>query len=111
MLQAMLDGGTVMAVHESNDRSAYRVMGLDRPVELTFTPRADAAHPCVALASMVSKYLREILMVEFNAFWARHVPDLEPTAGYPGDAARFYKAIQRTAAELGVAESRLWRRK
>jgi hypothetical protein len=111
MLQSMLTAGTVLAVQESEERSAYRVVGLDRPVELTFAPRADAEHPCVALASMVSKYLREVLMVEFNRFWQEHVPDLEPTAGYPGDAGRYYQAIKPVAARLGIAESRLWRRK
>jgi hypothetical protein len=55
--------------------------------------------------------LREVLMYEFNGFWQRHVPDLAPTAGYPGDSARFMDAIRETAAKLGIEECRLWRRK
>ncbi len=111
MLQAMLTGGTVMAVHESNERSTYRILGLPGPVELTFEPRAESAHPCVALASMVSKYLREVLMQEFNSFWQGHLPGLAPTAGYPSDAGRFMDAIRPVAVHLGIAETRLWRRK
>jgi len=64
---------------------------VDRQVgvrSLTFQPRADQSYFCVALASMVSKYLRELLMGEFNRFWQEHVPGLRPTAGYPTDAAR-----------------------
>jgi len=60
---------------------------------------------------MCSKYLREVLMLEFNQFWQKHLPDLKPTAGYPGDAARFFEAIRPVAATLGLAESALWRRK
>jgi len=65
----------------------------------------------VALASMVSKYVRELLMREFNAFWQQHVPGLKPTAGYPGDAARFFAAIRPAAVQLGIPEDVLWRRR
>jgi hypothetical protein len=50
-------------------------------------------------------------MGEFNHFWQTHVPGLAPTAGYPGDALRFYEAIAPAAGRLGVPESALWRRK
>ncbi len=111
MVQHAFADGMVLAHEEGRERSIYRVAGGKRPVELTFQPRADAEHFCVALASMVSKYLREVLMREFNAFWQGHVPDLKPTAGYPGDAARFFDAIKPAAQKLGLAESALWRRK
>jgi hypothetical protein len=111
MLQERLSAGMVFAVQESAGRSVYRVLGLDREVRLTFEPRADAGHFCVALASMLSKYVRELLMREFNAFWLQHVPGLEPTAGYPGDSWRFFKAIRGVAKKLGIAKEALWRRK
>jgi hypothetical protein len=111
LLQEAVPDGMVLAEEEGRERSVYRVIGLRRPVRLTFTPRADAGHLCVALASMVSKYLRELLMREFNTFWQRHVPGLKPTAGYPGDATRFFAAIRPAAARLGVPEAALWRRK
>ena len=60
---------------------------------------------------MASKYLREVLMLEFNRFWLEHVPDLRPTAGYPGDSARFFEAIRPVIAKLGLREETLWRRK
>src|SRR5262249_46850027 len=104
MLQERLSDANVFAIEESNLRSVYRVLGLDRDVRLTFEPRADSSHLCVALASMVSKYVRELLMVEFNRFWQRHIPELKPTAGYPGDSRRFFKSIRNVARELGIAE-------
>jgi ribonuclease HII len=110
-LQHALEDGFVMAREEGMARSAYQVHGLGRDVRVTFQPRAEAEHFGVALASMASKYLRELLMREFNAFWQEQVPGLKPTAGYPGDAARFYEAIRPAAHRLGIAEAALWRRR
>jgi hypothetical protein len=111
MLQNALPDGMVVAHEEGLNRSVYSVLGLGQEVRLTFQPRADAEHFCVALASMVSKYLRELLMLEFNRFWQDRVPGLKPTAGYPGDAARFFAAIRPAAERLGIADAVLWRRK
>ncbi len=111
MLQDAVPEGMVLAHHESAARSAYSVAGTKRPVTWTFQPRADAEHFSVALASMVSKYLREVLMGEFNRFWCGQVPGLRPTAGYPGDARRFYDAIRPAAERLGVPEAALWRKR
>jgi ribonuclease HII len=111
MLQHAFPDGMVFAVQEGMARSVYRVHGLDREVRLTFQPRADTEHFCVALASMTSKYLRELLMLEFNRFWQQHVPGLKPTAGYPGDAARFFEAIRQAIAALGLREEAVWRKR
>jgi hypothetical protein len=111
LLQAALPGSMVVAHEEGIERSVYSALGLRCPVRLTIQPRADVEHFCVALASMVSKYLRELLMREFNEFWQHQVPGLKPTAGYPGDAARFLDAIRPTLGRVGVAESAVWRRK
>lgn len=111
LLQHAIPEGVVIAHEESMLRSAYRVLGLSRDVRLVFQPRADAEHFCVALASMVSKYLRELLMLEFNRFWQTHVPGLKPTAGYPGDSARFFADIRPAAERLAISEGTLWRRK
>jgi ribonuclease HII len=110
-VQHALPETMVVARQESLHRSCYQVLGLCRSVSLTFQPRADAEHFCVALASMASKYLRELLMKEFNRFWQEQVPGLKATAGYPTDAARFLGAILPAARRLGIAETALWRRK
>lgn len=111
MIQHALPDGIVFTLQEGLARSAYRVHGLGRAVQLTFQPRADSEHLCVALASMASKYLREVLMLEFNRFWQEHVADLKATAGYPGDAARFFQAIRQAVEKLGLHEDCVWRRK
>ncbi len=111
LLQHALPEGMPVPHQECMARSVYSIRGLERDVRLTFQPRADSEHFCVALASMVSKYLRELLMLEFNHFWRQHVPDLKPTAGYPGDATRFLTAIRPVMERLRIAETAVWRRR
>ncbi len=111
MIHHALPDGIVISERESMACSAYRIHGLERGVRLMFQPRADSEHFCVALASMASKYLREVLMLEFNRFWQEHVPDLKPTAGYPSDAARFLADIRQAIEKLGLRKETLWRRK
>lgn len=111
MLQDALPDGMVVVRQEGALRSHYELLGASRPIQITFQPRADIEHFPVALASMASKYLRELCMLEFNRFWQEHVPGITPTAGYPNDAARFLNAIRPAMQKLGLDEPALWRRK
>ncbi len=111
MLGEAFPGARVRSCEEAMERSVYEVEGTNRPVRVTILPRADVGHFPVALASMVSKYLRESLMREFNAFWHGHQPGIKPTAGYPGDADRFFTEIRPAMAKLGLTERQVWRRK
>jgi ribonuclease HII len=109
ILQQAIPEGFVVVQEEGMERSVYSVLGLKRDLRLVFEPRADGRYFCVALASMVSKYLRELLMLEFNRFWQQHVPGLKPTAGYPKDSHRFFKAIRPAMKRLRLAEQTVWR--
>lgn len=80
-----------------------------RKLELSIVPRADAGDGLVALASIAAKALREAWMAAFNAYWARRVPGLRPTAGYPADASRFRAAIEPICLVRGLDPSRWWR--
>jgi hypothetical protein len=111
MLQHAFPDGWVSAVCESAAESRYRIANLGRDIEVVFRPRADAESVSVALASMLAKYLREVCMIQFNAFWRKHVPELEPTAGYPGDAKRFFYAIRPAMEKLGIPVDAVWRKR
>ena len=76
--------------------------------ELRFQMKAEANFP-VALASLVCKYVRELSMLVFNQFWAKHVSGLKPTAGYPVDAARFRQDIAESQTNLNITDDVLWR--
>ena len=59
---------------------------------------------------MTAKYLRELAMRPFNAFWQRHVPELKATAGYNTDALRFFKDIRvRAEAAQNCGLHVMWR--
>jgi ribonuclease HII len=111
LLQEAFPEARVVAEQESAAESRYRVEHLPRPVTITFRPRADGDSVAVALASMLCKYLREVCMKQFNRFWARHVPGIKPTAGYPLDAKRFYEEIRPAMARLGLTPDQVWRKK
>ncbi|MFO0804183.1 MAG: hypothetical protein U0791_13810 [Gemmataceae bacterium] len=109
MLAAAYPDGWVVVELESADESRYRIENLDRPISVTFKPRADGESLAVALASMMCKYLREVCMAQFNRFWAEHVPGITPTAGYPLDAKRFYAEIDGARQKLNLAPEDVWR--
>ena len=89
---------------ESLDVSRYRVGN----AEVRFETKSERHLP-VALASMVSKYLRELSMILFNRFWTDRQPGLQRTAGYPGDSLRFKADIAGLQKQLGIADEILWR--
>ncbi len=104
LIASHFDDQFVFRMEEGRERSRYR-MGR---IEFCFRTRAEELLP-VALSSMVSKYLREVLMHQFNEFWATHVPGLKPTQGYPVDAKRFRDDIAEAIRVLEVDDSHLWR--
>ncbi len=91
--------------------SRYTLRDRRRRLELSLMPRADKNDGLVALASIVSKTIRELWMDAFNAFWLARVPGLRPTAGYPEDAMRFKAAIEAAAAALNHDQALWWRTK
>lgn len=95
---------------EGSQRSVYRFGPPERRIEFCFRVRAESCLP-VALASMASKYLRELAMQAFNRFWQARVPNLQPTAGYPQDARRFRADIAETQKQLHIDDRILWRMK
>src|SRR5690606_5630373 len=85
---------------ESRALSIYRWGPPECRTEARFAAGGESFLPS-ALASMTSKYLRELAMAAFNDFWRRHIPDLRPTAGYPTDAHRFRKEIAAVQVQVG----------
>ncbi len=94
----------VFRLEESGPKSRYKVGDM----EFCFRTKAEELLP-VALASMVAKYVREIVMLQFNRFWQHHLPNLKATKGYPLDAKRFWEDIATTAAKLGIHKHEIWR--
>jgi hypothetical protein len=96
---------------EGAELSRYLIRNRERALELSLMPRADRADGLVALASIVSKTVRELWMDVFNAYWRARRPDLRPTAGYPVDALRFRREIEAAALAEHCDPFMWWRNK
>ena len=109
LLRLMFDEWSLEVLREPDGHSEYRLHNGSNVVRIIFREKAEAHCMPVALASMLSKYLREALMRRFNAFWAQHMPGVPPTAGYYGDGSRFLRDIEPTRRQLGIADEELIR--
>lgn len=108
LLQQYVSSYLVEVYGEGRSQSIYRWGPDGCRTEVVFRVNAERYLPC-AVASMTSKYLRELSMLAFNQYWNRYLPELRPTAGYPLDAGRFKADIAATQATLGIADRILWR--
>lgn len=93
----------------SDTCSRYRLAARNNDWHVEFVIDADQQHLPVALASMVAKYVRELLMERFNAYWCGLRPRLRPTAGYYTDAQRFLADIGPLAKQAGMPLERFVR--
>jgi ribonuclease HII len=108
ILQHHFPESWIEPISENRNISRYRWQHGDWPVEAHFRVGCEEFLP-TALASMTAKYHRELAMKAFNAFWTSRLPELQPTAGYPGDAQRFKAAIEPLQRQLGMDDRLLWR--
>jgi hypothetical protein len=109
LLRLMFEEWELEVTSELESRSEYRLHRRGDVVRIIFTEKAEEQCLPVALASMLSKYLREALMHRFNSYWKSHLPALEPTAGYYNDGLRFLRDIASKRVELGIADDQLVR--
>jgi hypothetical protein len=109
LLRTMFEDWSLEITSENDGRSEYRMHRDSQIVRIIFVEKAEAQCLSVAAASMLSKYLREMLMHRFNDFWKTHLPTLEPTAGYFTDGERFLRDIAVKRAELGIRDEELVR--
>ena len=108
LLQQRFPDSLVLVRREARDESRYETGPAGSGIEFRFTAKGDRHLPS-ALASMYSKYIREVAMRGFNSFWCDHLHELKPTAGYPTDARRFKKDITKVQSRLGIRDEILWR--
>jgi ribonuclease HII len=109
-LQRALAGTTVDVVAETATMSRYTLSRAGSKVTVSFATEADGRFLPVALASMLAKYVRELLMIRFNRFFREQMPDLKPTAGYFTDGRRYLTEIKPLMKRLDVTASQLVRR-
>jgi hypothetical protein len=109
LLRLMFEDWSLEVRQELDGFCDYRLHNGKNTVRVIFREKAEMQCMAVALASMLSKYLREAMMRRFNAFWARHRPEVAPTAGYYNDGERFLRDIEPERRRLGISDEELIR--
>ena len=87
-------GDRVRIISQDKLESTYELSGKLGRARISFREKADELSFPVALASMVSKYVRELYMILFNRYWKKLAADVKPTSGYYEDARRFIAHIE-----------------
>lgn len=114
-LQSSFPDARIRILEESDAVQRYRLEfpaadGLPaHAATLSFEMGGEGRHLPVALASMAAKFARELHMRRLNAYFARHVADLKPTAGYVQDGRRWLAEVGTAARDLGIDENVLVR--
>ncbi|MBC8377735.1 MAG: hypothetical protein H8E62_01030 [Planctomycetes bacterium] len=108
-LLRMFPGFSLSVIRQDEKMSSYELITSNRTIRVHFCVKADSKYLPVCLASMASKYLREVLMESLNNFFSQRCKELKPTAGYWQDGQRFIKDIESTIPSLSINYERLVR--
>ena len=93
---------------EGRQRSVYRFGPPERRVEVCFRTQAESCLPA-ALASMASKYLRELAMRALNDYWRRPCRGCSPRPDTRKTPSGFAPTSPRRKQSLHIADRVLWR--
>ncbi|MCC7210305.1 MAG: hypothetical protein E3K40_15055 [Candidatus Brocadia sp.] len=93
LLKEQLSIADIRVLKEGDKISTYEARTTDKKMTISFMEKGEDMCMTVALASMFSKYLRELFMRLENQYWVQLLPGLKPTAGYYSDAQRFLAEI------------------
>ncbi|OHB55115.1 MAG: hypothetical protein A2173_04705 [Planctomycetes bacterium RBG_13_44_8b] len=108
-LQRMFSEMQLCIIRETPQESIYQLITDGRIMRVHFIVGADENFLPVSLASMVSKYLRELLVDNINCYFLHLCPDIKPTAGYWKDGLRFIKDLQVKAPHVKFNSDQLIR--
>ena len=104
-------GARLVVRHQDRHVGHYRIRHRGRESDVRFVLNGEKHSMPVALASMFSKYVRELYMKLFNGFWRKHLPKVKSTAGYARDARRFLADIAPVRRKLGIPDEVLVRQR
>jgi len=108
-LQRMFAGLQLMILRESPSVSSYQLQADGKQMRLHFVVGADIRFLPVSLASMVSKYLRELLVDNMNRYFLSFNANLRPTAGYWKDGLRFIEDLRTIIPHVQFDDNQLIR--
>ena len=109
VLQRMFGEMELKILRESPATSSYELRANGKAMRLHFVVGADGRFLPVSLASMTSKYLRELLIQNINRYFNGFGADLKPTAGYWKDGLRFIEDIKTNLPDVRFDSEQLIR--
>ena len=109
ILQRMFPDIRLSILRESPPASSYELRADGKQMRLHFVVGADGRFLPVSLASMVSKYLRELLVGSMNRYFAGFHAGLRPTAGYWKDGLRFVEDLRTNLPHVQFDNNQLIR--
>jgi len=109
ILQRMFPEMELKILRESPTVSSYELQADGKQMRLHFVVDADEQFFPVCLASMLSKYLRELLVDNINRYFVSHCAQLRPTAGYWKDGLRFIEDLKKNIPHVKFDSNQLIR--
>jgi len=102
-LQRLFVDKIVRPVEQGHNNSSYIIRTKpSSDAVISFIKDGDASEFAIALASIFSKYYRELSMLKLNRFFQSHILSLKPTSGYQTDSRRFIREINPLFSKLGL---------
>ena len=108
-LQLMFPDVQLKILCETDTVSSYELQGRHRTMRIHFVVAADGKFLPVSLASMVSKFLRELLIDCMNRYFTSTCTGLKPTAGYWKDGMRFIADLKKDFPDFQYDSNQLIR--
>ena len=109
ILGTMFPQTELTILKETTANSSYELRMGGRVMRLHFAVGGDGRFLPVSLASMASKYLRELLVGNINSYFTGLCTDLKPTAGYWKDGLRFVKDLKDNLGDTRFDHNQLVR--
>ena len=109
LLRRMFGGMELSVIREDEIDSSYELRGVGKTMRIHFVVKADAKCMPVCLASMTSKYLREVMIESLNDYFVAQCDKIKPTAGYWQDGLRFVEEVKAHLPGVEYDEQKLVR--
>jgi ribonuclease HII len=108
-LRKMFPETDLTVIRQDSEDSSYELKSGDKTMRIHFVVGADDRFMPVSLASMVCKYVREILNECMNEHFLKLCPELKPTAGYWKDGTRFVEDLKKSLPDFASHSHKLIR--
>jgi ribonuclease HII len=109
LLQTLFPTLSMKILTEDKTLSSYELSNNEYKMRIHFAVKGDDKYLPIALASMTSKYVRELFMEALNEYFIQYAPEIRPTAGYYQDGTRFLEELEGQVEPTIIPKNKLVR--